>query len=339
MPKLGETFPTLVFPTRAWENWKYISLQQLRETSFNFPSPFTVNTEKPRDTSLQDHPFAALALHYGKKIDDLEISAPQATFLNNVYTQEKNGVQLQHQRIRITEKNSVEIQMQHVSQDDSACFSALFLEIFLEKEAQLSVYKQQQLNPQSFLVEYIVVHQAQHSSFYHVNLDQGATLARTDVVVHLNEPHASAQLCGAYLTAGKQTADHHSVIYHHAPQSRSAVHYRGILKEQSKAVFNSKVIMKRGAQKSSTQQLNKNILLSNQAEIDTKPELEIYTDDIQATHGATVGQLDLQALFYLQARGIERAEAQALLLQGFLQEVFLSIPNSTIQEQFLEKYL
>ena len=242
-----------------------------------------------------------------------------------------------HQRIHIAENVSAEMVFDYSSEDDSACFSNIFTEIILEKNARLSIYKNQKLNQNSFLIDFMLVNQASGSSFYSFTLDKGAALSRTDIVVHLNEPHAEASVHGFYHTVAHQVADHHSVIHHHAPHCQSSEHYRGILDDQSKAIFNGKIVIDKDAQKTSTQQLNKNILLSSKAEIDTKPELEIYANDVKAKHGATVGQLDDQALFYLMARGIEKSEAMQLLLSGFSNEVFLTIPNKEIREFLMEQ--
>ena len=114
-----------------------------------------------------------------------------------------------------------------------------------------------------------------------------------------------------------QFIDHHTVTEHLSPHTYSKQLYKGILADRSKAVFNGRVFIAEGAKGSRSEQLNKNLLLSKKAEINTKPELQIYNDDVKATHGATVGQLDLEQLFYLQSRGISRKEAWNILCRGF----------------------
>lgn len=295
-------------PTRKMENWKYTPINKLLAAEFN---------------------------NFSKKNELIEIklSKKEPLYLNQKYN--KNTAQSIHQKIVVGENIHAEILFNHASEDETACFTNIFTEIVLEKNAKLCIYKKQRLNKNSFLIDFIQVNQAEESVFNSFTLDNGATLSRTDFIVNLNAPHAEANLQGVYLTKDEQIADHHSVIHHHAPHCQSKQHYRGILQDKSKAIFNGKVIFEKDAQKSVTQQLNKNLLLSNQAEIDTKPELEIYADDVKASHGATVGQLDQQALFYLQARGIHLQEAKGLLMEGFLKEVFLTIENKELQNSFV----
>ncbi|MCD8543208.1 MAG: SufD family Fe-S cluster assembly protein [Gammaproteobacteria bacterium] len=176
------------------------------------------------------------------------------------------------------------------------------------------------------------VTQKENSTFSATTIDNGAALSRTDIFVNLDAPYAKTSLQGIFETTNQQIADHHSIINHHAPFCESMQHYRGIANDSSTGIFNGKVIIEKNAQKSIVNQLNKNLLLSNKATINTKPELEIYADDVKASHGATVGQLDEQALFYLQSRGIETNDARQLLIDGFLYAIFSTIKNKNIAE-------
>lgn len=309
MPKLIDIFPDFNIPTRKMENWKYAPIQKFLDAQFNAGITEPLNT--------------------------LNMTEPPSSPIVIKYLQEKNTATMRHQRISIAENVQADIIFEYISEDDTVCFTNILTEITLEKNARLSIYKKQTLNNKSFLLDFIVVNQSHNSEFYSFTLDKGASFSRTDFSVHLNEQYAKTNLQGVYVISGEQCADHHSVIYHHVPHCHSQQHYRGILDHASKAIFNGKIVIEKNAQKSVTQQLNKNLLLSNQAEVDTKPELEIYADDVKASHGATVGQLDQQALFYLQARGIELEEAKALLMDGFLQEVFLSINNKELQSSFV----
>ncbi|MES2204210.1 MAG: Fe-S cluster assembly protein SufD [Pseudomonadota bacterium] len=320
----------LTIPTRKTENWKYTPIQKLLDTEFCAGHAGATGSPYPRPMQLSPHPFANLAIEMADEVKTIKITEPVSSPIKiNFINKEKTATNI-YQRIHVAENIQAEILFDHTSEDKTACFTNIFTEIVLEKNAKLSLYKKQRLNNNSFLIDFILVNQSANSTFNSVTLDKGAALSRTDFEVHLNAPHAEASLQGAYLTKGEQIADHHSVIYHHVPHCQSKQHYRGILDDKSKAIFNGKVVFERDAQKSVTEQLNKNLLLSNQAEIDTKPELEIYADDVKASHGATVGQLDQQALFYLQARGIALEEAKALLMEGFLQEIFLNSENNTV---------
>ena len=146
-------------------------------------------------------------------------------------------------------------------------------------------------------------------------------MARVDIDVALNAEGVQCSLDGLYMSDGRQHIDHHTRIDHARPRGTSREFYKGVLGGASRAVFNGKVIVRAGAQQSDAQQTNRNLLLSDQAEIDTKPQLEIWADDVKCGHGATVGQLDPDQVFYLRARGLDDASARALLVFAFANEV------------------
>jgi len=152
----------------------------------------------------------------------------------------------------------------------------------------------------------------QHNSF-----DFGGALSRNDVIAEIAGIGADARLNGLYLSSGEQHIDNHTNIVHGVGPSTSREEYRGILAGRSRCVFNGKVIVAEGADGTDSSQSNHNLLLSDRAEIDTKPELEIYADDVKCAHGATVGQLDKTSLFYLRSRGIEEARARQILTRAF----------------------
>jgi len=148
----------------------------------------------------------------------------------------------------------------------------------------------------------------------------GGQLVRSDTSIHFQEPNASCLMNGIYAPTGKQHMDHHTEVIHNAPDCHSEQDYKGVLNGQSRAVFNGRVIVAKGAYHTRAEQQNKNLLLSTGTEVDTKPQLEIFADDVSCTHGATVGQLDEEALFYLATRGIGRADASRYLVQAFVGE-------------------
>jgi Fe-S cluster assembly protein SufD len=160
----------------------------------------------------------------------------------------------------------------------------------------------------------------------------GGQVTRNDFDVVLSGEGADATLDGFYLVTGKRHVDNHTSIDHRVPNTRSSQLYKGILAGQSRAVFNGKVFVRQDAQKTNAFQLNQNLLLSSDAEIDTKPQLEIDADDVKCSHGAAVGQLSADEIFYLQSRGIPRAEAERLLSLGFADEVLLKIEDQALRE-------
>ncbi|MED5249920.1 MAG: SufD family Fe-S cluster assembly protein, partial [Pseudomonadota bacterium] len=142
---------------------------------------------------------------------------------------------------------------------------------------------------------------------------------------------AAASLDGAYLAFGRCHVDNHTHISHNAPECTSRECYKGVLGDRGHAVFHGRIVVQPDAQKTDSEQSNQNLLLSADAEIDTKPQLEIYADDVKCAHGATVGQLDEAALFYLVSRGIEREAARRMLTQAFAAEVLETIEPAALQ--------
>lgn len=167
--------------------------------------------------------------------------------------------------------------------------------------------------------------QARASSLVSHSIALGGAWSRVDIACTLADEAARCRLDGLYLLAGRQHADHHTEIEHGAPFGVSREMYRGVLDGRARAVFNGRIVVREGAVKTDSAQRNANLLLSDRAEVDTKPELEIYNDDVQCAHGATVGQLDAQQLFYLRARGLSEEQARQLLTFAFADEVLAGI--------------
>lgn len=205
--------------------------------------------------------------------------------------------------------------------EGAANYTNAVTEVFLAAGARLEHYRLQELAETEFATALLRVKQAADSKLVARSVDIGGKLVRNDLHTQLEAPGASARLTGFYMAIGRQHIDNHTRIDHDAPQTTSHEVFHGVLAERARAVFNGKVIVARDAQKVSAQQTNRNLLLSGTPEIDTKPELEIYADDVRCSHGATVGQLDEDALFYLRSRGLGERTARALLTFAFADEV------------------
>jgi len=162
----------------------------------------------------------------------------------------------------------------------------------------------------------------ENSHFRAAHVDLGARLARNDLRVRMNGSGGRAELFGLFLVDGQRHVDNHTRTDHFAGNTVSEEYYRGIMNERGRGVFNGKIIVHEGADGTDARLSNRNLLLAKTAEIDTKPELEIYTDDVKCAHGATTGQLDEQALFYLRARGVPRQVARHMLVLAFAREIF-----------------
>lgn len=238
--------------------------------------------------------------------------------------------------IIILEENSrATILESYISTNNDRYFTSLITEVFLNQHARLEHYKLQQENSQAYHIGTLAVQQQNQSSFTSHSFMFGGNIVRSDTQVSFNGEHAECKLNGLYLSKAKQHIDHHTLIEHAKPNNNSNQYYKGILADFSRAVFNGKVIVQPGAYKTNAKQNNKNLLLSNNAEIDTKPQLEIYNDDVQCTHGATVGQINNDALFYLQSRGINHDKAYGMLINAFAKEILEQVPIVAIKEYLI----
>lgn len=171
-----------------------------------------------------------------------------------------------------------------------------------------------------------------------VNVSNGARFARDETQVSLLEAGAVCKAAGFYQTKNDaQFVDNHIDIKHRAPHTASDMMYKGILDKKSQGVFNGRLVVEAGAQKISATQANHHLLLSNEAEAYAKPELEIYADDVKCKHGATTGELNEEALFYLQSRGIEKGEARGMLMAGFMDEVMERIASPQLRDYVKNK--
>jgi len=205
----------------------------------------------------------------------------------------------------------------YVGLDDVANLTNAVTEIRLAEGARLQYYRLQRESRKGFHIGSVHVNQAANSRYESHNLQMGAQLSRTDINTALDGEGAETLFNGLYMLNGRQHSDTHTRINHNKPHTTSEEAYRGILDQNARGVFNGRVYVAPNAQQIAAYQSNDNLLLSGKAEIDTKPELEIYADDVVCSHGATVGQLDRQALFYLRSRGVEEEAARGLLLYAF----------------------
>jgi Fe-S cluster assembly protein SufD len=205
-------------------------------------------------------------------------------------------------------------------------------EIEIGNGARVDHYKIQRESTDAFHVGTMQVRQGRDSTFHSFSYAAGAALSRTNVYTQLAGENAETRLNGLYLIDGTQHADHQTFVEHLAPACASRELYKGILDGGSHGVFNGKVYVDPIAQKTDGKQTNHALLLSDHARIDTKPQLEIFADDVKCTHGATVGRLDEGALFYMKSRGLGAENARALLTYAFAAEVLETIEVDALRE-------
>jgi Fe-S cluster assembly protein SufD len=212
-------------------------------------------------------------------------------------------------------------------------FTNAVTEVSLSTASILEHYKIQQESLSAYHIGNLNVMQGKDSQFESHSISLGGSLVRNDIHSRLAAEGASIVMNGLYMTDGKQHVDNHTRVDHLKPDTHSTENYRGVLNGKSRAVFNGKVVVHPQAQKIEAHQSNANLLLSDDAEIDTKPELEIYADDVKCSHGATIGQLDQNMLFYLRSRAIDEETARSLLTYAFVNEVMRDINLAPIKNR------
>jgi Fe-S cluster assembly protein SufD len=218
-------------------------------------------------------------------------------------------------------------------------FTNATVEVELKDGAHLSHYRLQRESKNAFHTSTTSAELGRASRYDTTSINLGAQLSRHDISVVMDHEGAETSVDGLYIVDSDQHTDTHSVIDHKQPHCSSHQLYKGILDGNGRAVFNGKIFVREGAQKTDAMQTNKNLLLSERARIDTKPQLEIYADDVKCAHGAAIGQIDPEELFYLETRGIGPELGRNLLTYGFAEEVIAKIKIESIRSELDEAVL
>lgn len=217
-----------------------------------------------------------------------------------------------------------------------AYFNNIVSEIVLEENAQLEHVRIQNESRKAYHIAAREVKQSQHSVYTSISVDLGGALVRNNFNLRLAAENCEGNLYGFYMASAAQLVDNHTLIDHLMPHCQSNEHYKGILADKAQGVFNGKVMVHKDAQKTNAYQSNQCLLLSDEANINSKPQLEIFADDVKCSHGATIGQLDEEQLFYLRARGIGLEEANAMLRYAFASEILQRIDMPAVAEKLDE---
>jgi Fe-S cluster assembly protein SufD len=274
----------------------------------------------PRGISI-DAPIQLLFI--GEGLDEI---APPAAFPRVLIVAEENS--------------AATIIESYVSpKDRSVYLTNAIVDLSLEDGARLQHCKIQRESMGAFHVATTRAELGANSSYHTTTINFGAAISRHDIDVQMDHEGAECAVDGLYMVDGSQHTDTHSVIDHRQPHCTSHQLYKGILDGKSRAVFNGKVFVRHGAQQTDAHQTNKNLLLSTDARVDTKPQLEIFADDVKCTHGAAVGQIDEEERFYLESRGINPTLARNMLTYGFAEEVIEKIGVESIRRELDEAVL
>ena len=306
--------------------------------------PVALKAQLGRQQTLGDNVFAALNTAYLQDVAVLvvprrvEVAAP----VHLLFVATQAGA-LSHPRFLLLAEagSSVTVIEDYVALQDAANLAYLVnpvTEIVLADQAKLTHVRVQRDGAQAFHIANCAVSVGRSANYQSVSVAMGAQLSRYHLGVVLGEG-AECAVDGLALLAGSQLADTHSCIDHAKPHASSRQLHKCIADDSAHAVFNGKVIVRPGAQRTDSAQSSRNLLLSARAQVDTQPQLEIFADDVKCTHGATIGQLDAEELFYLQSRGLSGGAARKLLTYAFGAEIIERIPVASLKHQLQQRML
>ncbi|MDE1207867.1 Fe-S cluster assembly protein SufD [Tenacibaculum larymnensis] len=252
----------------------------------------------------------------------------------NFTTGKEHATMLQPRNLIIVEQNAhVQIIERHQNLNNNAVLTNAVTEIYTDTHATVDYYKIQNDNNDASLVDNTYIEQQKESTCSVHTFSFGGNITRNNLNFYQKGEHINSILKGITIIEGKQHVDHHTLVNHIEPNCESHQDYKGIYADRSTGVFNGKVIVEKEAQKTNAYQQNNNVLISDKATINAKPQLEIFADDVKCSHGCTIGQLDDQALFYMQQRGIPKKEAKALLMYAFANTVLESVKIPEVKKR------
>ena len=332
------SFATTGFPVVKSEDWKYTNVAPIAKENWRVKTlgnarrlddDFRVLLEK---FNFRRNGFAALNLAFA---DVVCIRIPKETSIQQPFelsfAADEGTARFPHFLVIAEAGSKATIIETYSSQSKSLTDAAI--QIFVQDNASLTHYRVQKESPEAFHVGTTEVTLGRGSHYDATSINIGGALSRHDIDVKFTEEGSEAWVDGLYMLNGSQHSDTHSIIDHTVPNCTSHQNYKGVLNDKSHAVFNGKVFVRENAHGTDAQQSNKNLLLSNDARVDTKPQLEIFNDDVKCSHGATVGQLEEEELFYLLTRGLPENLARNLLTYGFAEEIINKIGIESIKEE------
>ena len=356
------------FPTKKDENWKYTSLKSWIEKDYvlasdegaeiqvkstnTYPLVFVNGqfqkklsqipgkvqvSSKSRSVTLSDSFDAISRLN---PVESFEISVSANTSLDMplelIFISASRAYEAYasaHVSLSLGTGANVSVIESHLQHGTGTFFIYQTTDIEVHANAKLEFAQIQNVGPLSFHLSKLNVQAKGPSDLKTCVLSLGALQSRSELNLHVQSKDVSAQIIGVYALSGSQQSDHYTNIQHHVGGSQTTQLYKGLLDQSSMGVFNGGVYIAKDAQKANSEQLNKNLLLSSKAEINSKPQLQIYADDVKAAHGSTIGQLQKEELFYLQSRAIPKAQATEMLSQAFVMDVIERLDNSILKSE------
>lgn len=336
-------FSEIGFPAVKSEDWKYTNVAPLISGQWTVDSG-ELHAVSAGDIALLNrfdirrNGFAALNLAFG---EFQVVRIPRETSVDQPielsFAAEENTAIFPHILVIAEAGSKATIVESYASPVKS--FTNAAVQIIVEDNANLTHYRVQRESVDGFHVGTTEVSLGAGSRYDSTNINLGGAISRHDIDLKFTAEGGEAWVDGLYMLGGKQHADTHSIIDHMVPNCTSHQNYKGVLNDHSRGVFNGKVMVRENAHGTDAQQSNKNLLLSNDARVDTKPQLEIFNDDVKCSHGATVGQLEEEELFYLLTRGLPDTLARNLLTYGFAEAIIRKIGIESIRTALDEAVL
>ncbi len=323
------------FPTPQNEDWKYTNVTALAAIEWAVDvSSIAAGQEVPLDVVRQfradRNGFTALNLAFAKiavlRIAKDTIIDEPVEFL---FAGDDGRAIFPH--IIVVAESGSKATMIETYDSQAQSFTNAAAQIVVEDNASLTHYRVQRDSAEAFHYGVSEVSMGRDSRYDLTSINLGGAISRHDIDVKFTAEGGEAWVDGLYMLSETQHSDTHSVIDHTVPNCTSHQNYKGVLNDKSRGVFNGKVFVRENAHGTDAQQSNKNLLLSNDARVDTKPQLEIFNDDVKCAHGATVGQLEEEELFYLLTRGLPETLARNLLTYGFAEEIINKIAIESIK--------
>lgn len=340
--KAFEAYSASGFPTPKSEDWKYTNLGSLEKETWTippiFPAAFDLYEDVVKTFDFRRNGLTALNFAFGHFIvggigkDRTEDELSRFTY------EAGEGMMFSPHTVFVTEESSKATIIETYASPAKGFINAV-TRVIVGDNADVTHYRVQKDAPDSFNIGTTEVTLGRNSRYNSTNINLGAGLSRHDIDVKFTAEGGEAWVDGLYMLNGSQHHDTHSVIDHTVPNCTSHQSYKGVLNDKSRGVFNGKVFVRENAHGTDAKQSNKNLLLSNDARVDTKPQLEIYNDDVKCAHGATVGQLEEEELFYLLTRGLPENLAKNLLTYGFAEEIINKIGIESIKKELDEAVL
>ena len=320
------------FPTPRDEEWKYTNVAGVVSGQWSVVSEMSggSDTDFLGRFRYERNGFAALNLAFADvKVVRIPKDTSLAEPIEFTFTGEEGKATFPH--LLVIAERGCKATIVETYASEARSFSNAAIQVIVEDDAAVTHYRVQKDSPEAFNYGVTEVSLGRGSSYNSTNINLGGALSRHDIEVKFTAEGGEAWVDGLYMIGGSQHHDTHSIIDHTVPNCLSHQNYRGVLNDRSRAVFNGKVFVRENASGTDAQQQNKNLLLSNDARVDTKPQLEIFNDDVKCSHGATVGQLEEEELFYLLTRGLPETLARNLLTYGFAEEIINKIEIESIK--------